>query len=87
MVDAVGYQSFESDVREVIDEPVSEPLGELATELAACAAGIQDVDRRMEMQSFGYTRNFAKYVWAILHFSGRVHYTDRYRGSLDGGEA
>lgn len=35
--------------------------------------------RRMERQAFGYTRTFLKYVWAILHKPGRVHYTDRIR--------
>ena len=35
--------------------------------------------RRMELQRFGYLRNFLKYVWAVLHRSGRVHYTDRLR--------
>lgn len=35
--------------------------------------------RRMERQAFGYTRTFLKYVWAILHRSGRVNYTDRIR--------
>jgi len=37
--------------------------------------------RRMEMQRFGYVRNFAKYVWAVLHRSGRLHYTDRFRAA------
>lgn len=35
--------------------------------------------RRMERQPFGYLRTFLKYVWAILHKSGRIHYTDRIR--------
>ena len=35
--------------------------------------------RRMEQQVFGYTRTFVKYVWAILHRKGRIHYTDRIR--------
>ena len=35
--------------------------------------------RRMERQAFGYTRTFLKYVWAILHRPGRVHYTDQIR--------
>ena len=35
--------------------------------------------RRMEQQAFGYLRTFLKYVWAILHRSGRLHYTDRFR--------
>lgn len=35
--------------------------------------------RRMEMLRFGYLRTFLKYVWAILHKSGRIHYTDRIR--------
>lgn len=36
--------------------------------------------RRMELQRFGYLRTFAKYIWAILHLSGRVNYSDRFRG-------
>jgi glycosyltransferase involved in cell wall biosynthesis len=36
-------------------------------------------NRRMERQSFGYTRTFLKYAWAILHRSGRVRYSDRIR--------
>ncbi|MDB5385822.1 MAG: epsJ [Planctomycetaceae bacterium] len=35
--------------------------------------------RRMELQSFGYLRTLLKYVWAILHKPGRIHYTDRIR--------
>lgn len=35
--------------------------------------------RRMERQAFGYTLTYLKYLWAILHFSGRVNYTDRIR--------
>lgn len=35
--------------------------------------------RRMDMQPFGYLRTFGKYVWAVLHPSGRVGYTDRLR--------
>jgi len=35
--------------------------------------------RRMQRQPFGYSRTFLKYVWAILHQSGRIHYTDRIR--------
>lgn len=35
--------------------------------------------RRMERQPFGYLRTLLKYVWAILHKSGRIHYTDRVR--------
>lgn len=35
--------------------------------------------RRMERQSFGYSRTFLKYVWAILHKPGRINYTDRIR--------
>jgi glycosyltransferase involved in cell wall biosynthesis len=30
--------------------------------------------RRMDLQPFGYTRTFWKYVWAVLHLSGRVSY-------------
>jgi len=36
-------------------------------------------DRRMELQPFGYSKTFFKYVWAILHKSGRIEYEDRYR--------
>jgi glycosyltransferase involved in cell wall biosynthesis len=35
--------------------------------------------RRMNHGRFGYTRTFFKYVWAILHFQGRVHYSDTIR--------
>lgn len=35
--------------------------------------------RRMELQPLGYLRTGLKYVWAILDFRGRVHYTDRIR--------
>ena len=35
--------------------------------------------RRMELQECGYLRTFAKYVWAVLHPSGRVAYTDQVR--------
>jgi glycosyltransferase involved in cell wall biosynthesis len=35
--------------------------------------------RRMDQFPFGYTRCFLKYVWAILHHSGRVHYPDTIR--------
>lgn len=35
--------------------------------------------RRMELQPYGYARTFAKYVWAILSYHGRVHYHDRIR--------
>ena len=35
--------------------------------------------RRMERQPFGYLRTLLKYVWAILHKPGRIHYTDRIR--------
>jgi hypothetical protein len=33
----------------------------------------------MEQRAFGYTRTLLKYVWAILHRSGRVHYPDTIR--------
>lgn len=45
--------------------------------LTACSSS-----RRMELQPFGYWRTFAKYVWAILHFSGRVNFSDRFRGDV-----
>ena len=35
--------------------------------------------RRMQTQPFGYARTFLKYVWAILHRSGRRNYSDRVR--------
>lgn len=35
--------------------------------------------RRMELQHFGYTRTFARYVWAVLSFRGRVDYPDHIR--------
>ncbi len=35
--------------------------------------------RRMELQHFGYTRTFARYVWAVLCFRGRVEYPDHVR--------
>lgn len=35
--------------------------------------------RRMELQPWGYARTFLKYVWAILHYSGRLDYGDVYR--------
>jgi glycosyltransferase involved in cell wall biosynthesis len=35
--------------------------------------------RRMELQHFGYTRTFARYVWAVLSFRGRVNYPDHVR--------
>ena len=36
-------------------------------------------NRRMQTQPFGYSRTFLKYVWAILHRSGRLHFSDRIR--------
>ncbi len=38
--------------------------------------------RRMELQPFGYTRTFARYVWAVLSFRGRVNYPDHIRHGL-----
>ena len=35
--------------------------------------------RRMDRLPFGYTRCFLKYVWAILHRKGRIHYPDTVR--------
>ncbi len=40
---------------------------------------VRTSSRRMERQPLGYARTFAKYVWAILFFAGRVRYTDRIR--------
>ena len=34
------------------------------------------LNRRMEKQRFGYTLTFLKYVWAVLHRSGRLRYSD-----------
>jgi len=39
--------------------------------------------RRMNMQFLGYTRTYIKYLWAILHKSGRLRYTDRLRHEKD----
>lgn len=36
-------------------------------------------NRRMTLQRFGYTRTFFKYVWAVLHLSGRNGYPDSFR--------
>ena len=36
---------------------------------------------RMELQCFGYARTFARYVWAVLCFRGRVDYPDHIRHS------
>jgi hypothetical protein len=33
----------------------------------------------MELVRFGYTRLFAKYVWAILDVRGRIHYPSTIR--------
>ena len=35
--------------------------------------------RRMQAQKYGYLRTFCKYVWAILHRSGRINYSDSIR--------
>jgi glycosyltransferase involved in cell wall biosynthesis len=35
--------------------------------------------RRMELQPFGYARTLFRYLWAILHHSGRVGYPDTVR--------
>jgi glycosyltransferase involved in cell wall biosynthesis len=35
--------------------------------------------RRMELQRWGYLRTLCKYVWAIMHVSGRLEYDDRVR--------
>lgn len=39
----------------------------------------QTSSRRMERQRFGYVRTFLKYIWAILHYAGRVEYSDHIR--------
>lgn len=36
-------------------------------------------NRRMEQQAFGYARTLLKYVWAVLHRSGRIRHSDRIR--------
>lgn len=36
-------------------------------------------NRRMELQRFGYIQTLVKYIWAILHISGRTTYSDQYR--------
>lgn len=35
--------------------------------------------RRMQTQPFGFTANFLKYAWAVLHVSGRRYYADTVR--------
>lgn len=35
--------------------------------------------RRMELQRFGYARTFGRYIWAVLHRSGRIGYPDTVR--------
>ncbi len=40
---------------------------------------VKSSSRRMDYGAFGYTRTLIKYVWAILHYQGRVHYTDTIR--------
>ncbi len=40
--------------------------------------------RRMELIPFGYTRLFLKYVWAILHYRGRIHYPNTIRHRAKG---
>jgi len=42
-------------------------------------------NRRMEMQSFGYTRTYLKYFLAILMRPARVHYTDTVRERVSAG--
>lgn len=37
-------------------------------------------NRRMACQRFGYSRTLLKYIWAILHVSGRNKYPDTIRG-------
>ncbi len=39
----------------------------------------QTSSRRMDRQLFGYSRTLFKYGWAIVHRSGRIHYTDTIR--------
>lgn len=36
-------------------------------------------DRRMSLRRFGYTRTFFRYLWSIVHHSGRVHHPDDLR--------
>jgi glycosyltransferase involved in cell wall biosynthesis len=46
-------------------------------------------NRRMALQPFGYVRTFWRYVWAVLHASGRDTYSDHIRSgrhsSAEGG--
>ena len=36
-------------------------------------------DRRMALRPFGYTRTFLRYLWSIVHASGRVDHPDHVR--------
>jgi len=36
-------------------------------------------NRRMALQKFGYLKTFLKYVWAVLHKSGRKEFTNKIR--------
>jgi glycosyltransferase involved in cell wall biosynthesis len=36
-------------------------------------------DRRMSLRPFGYSRTFLRYLWSIVHPSGRVHHPDHLR--------
>ncbi len=36
-------------------------------------------NRRMTLQPYGYAKTFFKYVWAVLHRSGRCGYPDTFR--------
>jgi len=36
-------------------------------------------NRRMTRQRYGYTKVFFKYIWAVLHHSGRNGYPDTFR--------
>ncbi|HAJ58545.1 MAG TPA: hypothetical protein DCP31_04180, partial [Cyanobacteria bacterium UBA8543] len=40
---------------------------------------VQTSSRRMDLQRFGYLRLFSKYLWAILHRSGRIDYPSHLR--------
>lgn len=44
-----------------------------------CSTSAVTSDRRMALQRFGYIRTFFKYVWAVLHKSGRIYYADTIR--------
>jgi len=36
-------------------------------------------DRRMSLRRFGYSRTFFRYLWSIVHHSGRINHPDHFR--------